>query len=341
MPVLKSVNPPINAPIKAIKSVRAKPKKRCHVSDTQFAVQVEKDKKANTKRRIKEDNKASVLRYEMATGIAPIARPLKKGAKRYIMDIKQKWKGGEIRYYGAELDDTDLGVLLALLFIAQKQQPKTQPGSQIENLLPSDSKIRNLFPEEVGSEGEIANFAKQKEVVAIKASYTEIRQLLGIKGEGKSNDKTINECLLHLSTIVVYFRKGKDNSFTHLIQSGRGRDGKLDIALSYRLTASLLGLNESNYGAIDFNLFNSLSKGTARILYVFLASWYGAEKKARKIGMDKLISHVYSDKLSVMSDELIRIRKFRIKKALTEIALHSKQWTFEYEENIVNVNYRW
>jgi len=289
-----------------------KPKVRGYKNSIQFRKSNDKSVAENRARSISIDNENAVVRVDMAMGIAPIARPLKKGVKRCLIDYKQSWKTGVIRFIGSELDDTDLGILLAIMFIAQKQKPETILGEAAGTLLP------NCF------EDSKENLATEKEVIIVKTSYSEIRELLGKKGDGGSNDRTIDDSLVRISTIVVHSRFDKKTSFSHLIQAGRGDDDRLTVALSFRLTKVLLGFEKTSYGAVDMEIFSGLSKGTAQILYVYLCSWYGVSIEQRPIGLGKLVQHVHGESILKMTPSQRKGRMHSVRKALAEISLKAK-----------------
>lgn len=289
-----------------------KPKVRGYKNSFQFAKSNIKSNVANRARTLAIDNTNSVVRVDMAMGIAPIARPRKKGVDRLNIDHHQKWKGGVIRFKGEELDDTDLGILLAIMLIAQQQKPESISGVNAGTILPSTF------------EGPIENNAIEEEVIVVKTKYSKIREVLEKKGEGGSNDKTIFECLLRISSITVCSEFGSKKSFTHLIHAGKTEDDFLTIVFSYRLTRVLLGLENSNYGAINMKIFNSLSKGTAQILYVFLCSWFGASIEQRPVGIEKLVQHVHGESILNMTPSQRKGRIHSVKKALEEIGIKAK-----------------
>lgn len=133
----------------------------------------------------------------MATGIAGLAKPLGKGAKRGVLNIKQKWKGGCIEFRGWELTAIEVGVLLAIINLAQRQEPEPDIGAKIVGLLP-------LIPNRNNEE----NFARKKNTLTINTTFSELNRLLG-KATGSENIATIKEALKVLSLISVYVEEGR------------------------------------------------------------------------------------------------------------------------------------
>jgi len=200
------------------------------------------------------DARESVVRLDMALGLAQIAKPLKPGGKRGSFDIIQTWKGVELHFVGIELDDHDLGVLLALISIAQKKHPKPTSGHIIVALVP-------CVPGK-----KMTNAMACHDVVTVDASFREVRDELGIKAASGQENDVIRASLVRLASIILEGKDGDRWGFTHLISNGEGEKESLRVTLSFRLTRALLG--EASYGAVDMKVFSQLPKGAARILYV-------------------------------------------------------------------------
>lgn len=258
------------------------------------------------------DARNDVARFDMACGLASLARPLKTGARREAFHIKQKWNGGSLDIVGVALSDYDLGVLLALIVLAEKQQPEPQLGSEISNLLPATTE---------------ENLAKGLEVVTINTSFAAIKKILGVTTDDGNTNDVIWESLRLLATTVVDARDGKRRAITHLISYGKGLEDSLSVTLSYRLTRALMGAG--SYAAIKMDVFARLPRGTVRILYVWLSSWYGGALGARAVGINTLVESVWDDKVHKMTSSTLKDRRRVVREALQHIQSADKDWQVE------------
>lgn len=266
------------------------------------------------------DARDGVARYDMACGLASMARPLKKGAIRFEYKVKQTWVQADLAMSGLELSDYDLGVLLALIVVAERQKPELQLGSKINNLLP------NIEEE---------NLAEGLDVVTVNTNFSEIKKILGVtSGNGNTND-TIWESLKYLAMTIIDVKQGKQRAITHLIGYGKGLDDSLSVCLSYRLTKALMG--KGSYASIRMSTFNSLPKGTARILYVWLASWFAGSFGTRTVRINTLVENVWGKKIQKITQNEMKERRRTIRNALTNIATISNEWGVEIVEDIAIV----
>lgn len=263
------------------------------------------------------DARQEIARFDMAVGLASIARPLRHGAQPNGFITRQKWNGGDISIRGLSPDDHDLGVLLAFILLAEQQKPATQPGEEVEGLLLPTKTV---------------NAAASSEVVTIKATYSQIRKLLGIKAGSVCSNSAIWESLTNLSTIVIDVKDGERTALTHLIKHGAATTGAaLTVTLSYRLTRAMLG--GGSYAAVDMTVFRALPKGAARIMYVWLASWFGGAAGTNIISLDKLAKHVWGEGKSTNEEK--RKRRHCMKIALTKLVeVSTGGWVVKMNEPV-------
>lgn len=263
------------------------------------------------------DAREEVARYDMAFGIASIARPLKKGSVRTAFIKKQGWKGGVICIRGITPDDHDLGVLLAFIVLAEQQRPERQQGREVaELLLPTKQK----------------NAAADLDVVTVAITYAAVRQILGLKSDSGTNNAAIWQSLCNLATIVIDAQADGKIALTHLIRPSRGTANEtLTVTLSYRLTRALLG--EGSYGAIDMKAFRALPGGATRILFVWFCSWFGGSRGNRRVGLNKLVEIVWGEPTTKMAVNDIKNRRRAVRNSLTSIQYQSGHWRFDIGVN--------
>lgn len=272
------------------------------------------------------DARNNIVRLDMALGLARIAKPLRAGAKRGSFDISQDWDGGTVRFVGVELDDHDLGVLLALISIAQKKRPAMTAGNIVAELIP-------FVPGKKGG-----NLAADLDVVTVDANFKEVRDEIGVKTDSSHVNDVIRNSLVRLASIVVEGRKDDLWGITHLIKNSNSEKESLRVTLSFRLTKALLG--NASYGAVDMNVFSKLPRGAARILYVWLVSWFGGAQKARVVGLNKLVENIFNEPAIKMSASALKDRRRTIKHAMGRIqALSNLSFTADMgnAENIIVV----
>lgn len=207
------------------------------------------------------DARKRVVRLDMAIGLAKIARPMKIGEDRGSFDIKQAVKGGAIRLMGIRLDDRDIGVLLAIVSIAQQQKPQPNKTKNIAGLFPKniDAKLQEIISPDC------ENIFLDKSVLTIETSFAEINKELGNKSDGGAGNDRIRESLQRLGGITISIKNGRDWGITNLVHHAKGNTKNLSITIAYRLAEVLIG--KASYGAIDMQIFNKLPRGASKILY--------------------------------------------------------------------------
>ncbi len=295
-----------------------------YVSDQKFNNKLEKDLTTARKIARKVDGKKGIVRFDMATGIAGLAKPLAKGVKRGYLDIRQKWQGGCIEFRGGELTAVDLGVLFAIINLAQRTEPEPDIGAEIVGLLP-------LLPNRNNEE----NLARKKNTLTINTNYAEVNRLLGKATDG-NNIATIKEALKVLSLISVYIEDGKKWGMTHLINHCIGDDKSLTISLNYRIAEVLLG-ESSSYGKLSLKTYNELPTSVSKITYSYLVNLCGARTEL-KIGINTLIESVWQEPIAKLSKAVLNDRRTKIRSALKSIdELSHLKISAESQNEVVNV----
>lgn len=278
---------------------------------------------SNKHKSLEIDARKEIARIDKAIGVARIAYPLANGEQRTTFQTKPKeYNGVTVSFNGGALIDTDLLVLYALIAIGQQQQPVMKLGSAIDGLLP---KYQDRVPEE--------NLAHDKSVAVINTSYSAINKLLG-KTDGGENNKRIKESLKWLSGITVFIEKGRDWGVTHLISAVKGGDTSVSVALSYRLTEVLLGVDGAFYGACNVKQLASLKTSVAKITYSFFVNWFSLRHK-NLIGIDALVEHVWNKEIGKLTAETLKKRRSQIREGLKEINKRTNFVTSQENKNRV------
>ncbi len=268
------------------------------------------------------DARNEVARLDMPIGLASFCRPRRRGSVRTAFVCHQSWVDGTVSVRGISPDDHALGVLLAVLVLAEQQsETVTLPSRDVPGLVPSAEFVSD-------------NLALDLSCVSFTCRYSDILRLLGVSSRNSVNCAAVWESLQDLSTILVERKTGKyGRALSHLIGSAY-TDGKaLRIALSYRLAQCVLGLPGS-YAAVDLRVFRSLPRGSARILYVWLTSWFAGSFGERSIALDRLVEHVFGD-VKRMKACLLRNRRRDIRESFDALSVHG--WSFVSRGSLVSV----
>lgn len=262
------------------------------------------------------DGKNGVARYDMGIGLASIAKPTARNMKREEFIINQKWNEGKMEIMGLTLDDFDISVLLSIIAIATAMEAKTKNGN--------DAGITKIDDKQ--KKGRV-NMAENLPVFTLKTSYGQIVDVMNWSKSGTLH-ADIWMSIKRLAMITVDIKTPDLWAFTHLIHAGLSNENSqtIEISLNFRLTSAIMG--ESSYAAIDMNVLNKLPRGVARIMYVWLASWYGAAAGKRSIGYEKLAEHVWGKE--EVDTKTNQKRREYLKVAANKISQKSAgKWGFE------------
>jgi hypothetical protein len=253
------------------------------------------------------DARNDVSRQDMALGLASFVRPVVRGKRGWIEGIKQVWNGGVLELNGPELDAGDLGVLLALLALALREQ--ADGGAE----LAKGRDVAGLLP--VTSSRPGANNAADNDAMTLQTTLADICREIGRDPSDGRAHAAIRTSIKRLQGFVVEARSGDQWATTHLITGAAGRGkGAVSVALSYRLTRAVMG--DGSYGRVRMEVWRELSP-TAQCLYHFLACWRPGHGKCPQIGMDTLARHVWGE--APATGALVRKRRQQLRAALAEL----------------------
>ncbi len=233
----------------------------------------------------------------MAIGLSGLFHVTGKQRDRKEVTLEQAWNGGKVIIQGVECDEGDLGVLLAILSLAMKNDEYVLlPGNQAPPGLITDRRPQNL--------------ALTNDVLVLKTTKAEICRAVGVEAAG-NQWVSVDKSLRRLMTIVVEGRADKQHVKTHLIHDEWGEDGGLNIHISARLTKAVMG--EGSYAAVSMRTYRKLRSAPAKILYGWLSAWFGGVKAGeRSISFEKIERHVYG---GLANEKSTRSRR---KKAISE-----------------------
>lgn len=254
-----------------------------------------------------------VARLDMAIGLAGIFRPLRDGATRKEIALKQVWNGGTVTLRGIELSERDLAVLLGLLVIALRDgDPDITPGKEIAQL---------------GAKGAAAD----SDVITIRTSMAVLCEVIGRDPRSHGTRVDIRTSIERLSMIVVRGEAGERWAMSHLIAgaAGRGRDA-IGVTLSLRLTRAVLGAG--SYAQISMCDYRSLPPGVARLVYTWLRTWMCGARE-RTIGLRALMRHIYG--ADAISARTARHRLQQVRGAIATLETIGWSTTIEGESATV------
>lgn len=312
----------------AVSSRRARGAAARAVSSTGVQKEPEKTKKKRhpltQEARTRIEQSREVARFDMATALASLFRPVRGRARREIVQ-EQEWMGATIRFRSIELSDFDLGVLLAILSLA------FQRDSMAEECLPGEG---GCAGNQWLIEGERLrvpdNYAMQNPVVNLTTSIRRVCKSMGIPEAGDSW-RSVKISIERLSMVIMAVEagRGRDRRWatTRLIAASVGHGDMAGISLNYRLARALLG--NGSYAAISMADYRMLPSGIARLAYTWLTAWFASKIGTRRIGLEALERHIYG---SPSSDRKTRSKRRLALKAGIE-ALRLIGWGVEWEKD--------
>ena len=250
------------------------------------------------------DARAGLARQDMGFALASFVRPVVRGKRMYLEAVKQAWMGGLLTISGPELDAADLGVLLALLFLALLglHECTSAPGCEVPGLLPYAPEHRQGV-----------NRAEKHQALSLKTTMASICREIGRDPADGRAHTAIRASLRRLASIVVEGQAGEEWATTHLISGGAGRGrGGVEVTLSYRLAWSVLG--NGPHARLNMRTWRNLSP-VAQVLYHWLCAWRPGLGVCPMIKLDTLAAHVWGGE----SDGLATRRRQQIRAALAEL----------------------
>ncbi len=269
------------------------------------------------------DARNGIARQDMALGLASFVRPVIRGKRGWIEGVKQSWNGGTLEINGPEMDAGDLGVLLALLALALRQQ--ADGGAE----LAKGRDIAGMLPNPDGRDG--ANNAADSDALTLQTTLADICREIGRDPDDGRAHAAIRASIKRLQGFVIEARDDDQWATTHLVAGAAGRGkGAVNIALSYRLTRAVLG--EGSYGRMRMAVWRELSP-TAQCLYHFLACWRPGHGQCPTIGLDTLAKHVWGE--APATGAAMRDRRRMLRVALSE--LPPDEWAIQEQGKALRI----
>lgn len=173
------------------------------------------------------DARQHIARQDLATAFAEIFTPRIRGQRR-VVDVVRKYREVTVCISGPELDAGDLGVLLALLVIAEKDVTDTAPAHTRAGLIPASQR---------GEE----NAAAVLDSVGVQTSVAEVAQMIGRDPRDGRAARAVRRSLKYLMMVVIEATRGEMWGATHLVGIVAGRGGWLSVSLNYRATKAVMG----------------------------------------------------------------------------------------------------
>ena len=173
------------------------------------------------------DARRRIARQDLATAFAGIFTPRIRG-KRQVVEVVRRYREVTVCVSGPELDAGDLGVLLALLVIAEKDVTDTAPAHTRAGLIPA------------GQRGE-ENAAAVLDSVGVQTSVSEIARMTGRDPRDGRAARSVRRSLKYLMMVVIEATRGEMCGATHLIGIVIGHRGRMSVSLNYRATKAVIG----------------------------------------------------------------------------------------------------
>lgn len=255
------------------------------------------------------------VRYDLQTALSPLFQPVNDAlnADRPKRLVHRETKNGWIEFKCfEELSVFDESVALVILRIASEKDR----GSYL-----SDSPITELG-KEMRRLMDPKNCAIGKAMGLVKeTSLYEIAQLLGYKKPARNEYQCIRKSLERMSSITISQRNNDIGCETHgeigFIQHKILDDGRLSIAITYRLAMAVFGESGWMYALLNLDERNHLRGDIAKTAHKFLVSWLWRSGN-RPIKLDTLASHVWAQ-WDVYSMNAKSTMRERLKEGLRKI----------------------
>ena len=233
-----------------------------------------------------------MVRADMALMLSGLFR-VTGDRRRHEVELHQAWAGGEVILQGVECDDRDLFVLLVVLVLSHKQEER-------EVISGRDA------PAELIPDRRRGNLALEKDVLRVTTTKAELCRLVGAAPAGNPW-QSVSRSLRRLMGVVVEGRAAEKFAMTHLIHAAWSEGGRLELTVSNRLAAAVIG--GTSYAAIAMPVFRELKSAPARILFAWLAAWFGGSSaSSRKVSINKVEAHVYGGRATERTTILRRRR---------------------------------
>jgi len=259
-------------------------------------------------------------------------RPIDHKVKRPSFHIKSQFKSKTgrligLEWQGVQLDVTDQQVFLAILRIVSQKN---------RQLVASDANLEPL--REIEKAFDFSQGAPQ--TLCAKTSLYEICKVAGFT-DGGENIQSVYDSIYRMqcTRCLIYGIEGgkidkrTEGSFSLIAQWGM-KDGNAYIGINPFLTKSILG--HFQVAHLDMTHIRILRGDVGKRLFLWLSAWASFDA-VQKIGVDKLVKHVWGDEAK--DNQALRKRRMKVRAAMAEIG-KLDGWKIERnkdDESIFNV----
>lgn len=256
------------------------------------------------------DGRNEVARHELGCAFLKLFVPRGPLEERVTRVIESEYGGVKLRVRAPVLDATDLGVLLAIYAIGQKQVygrnlalSGEQPG-----LIDADL-------EREASNRQQTNGLAQAKSLRVETTVSEISVMTGHDGRDSDAADRIRLALEWLAMVVIAVEKDRSWGVTHMIAVAAEDRGRLSVLLDYRATGALLGSGQ--WAAISMEQWRACRRrGIERLLLHRIATL--TTGRLVRVAIDTLAAACWPSKpkSGKKGDHILRYRRQEVTKAL-------------------------
>lgn len=244
------------------------------------------------------DSRNEVARHELACAFLKIFVPRVRG-RRFIVETATEWAGVKLNVKAPVLDAFDLGVLLSIYAIAQRQVYG-------RNLAPGKERPGLIDEQHKGNGNGLAGEAS----LSVETSIGEIALMIGRDRRDGRAAKNIRAALERLAMIVLTAAQGESWGITHLLHAAAAKGGAVTIALDHRATKALIG--DGQWAAISMKQWRECSGDVERVLLHRLAALTTGRPVAVKL--DTLADACWADRAK--DDHALRWRRQQVRDSI-------------------------
>lgn len=244
------------------------------------------------------DARQEVARHDLATAMAKITVPSVRG-RRWMVETKVAYGEVVLEIASPVLDMADIGVLLALLCIAARENGSglTKAGGQSPGLLPA---VR------LGER----NLASEIDCTMVECTVHNLAGVLGRNIRDGRTARAIRRSLIRLGQVVITATKKEgDWAATHLLHAVSKRGGRLVVGLNYRATLVIAGGGQ--YAAIPMMQWRQGTPVQQAVLYRLAVLTTG---RLASVSIGTLVAACWAAPAS--SPKALQRRKERVRAAI-------------------------
>lgn len=198
------------------------------------------------------DARHEVARHELCCAMFRLCSPRIRGRKRVYVEAKAKYHDVDVSIKGPELDAGDLGVLLALHAIAERDASDRE-----------SCETRGMLAPDAGHAGQ-RNAAARMESLRVCTTIAEVAAMTGAGKRDGLARRRIRAAIERLMGYTIAGSSGDQWGATHMIQRASERRGHVTIDLDYRATRAVLG--EGQWAAISMRQWRECKTPLERLL---------------------------------------------------------------------------